>query len=203
MVLLVLSIGLLSYEIYALKNGNEFIVSNILQLSDGDQSPSLPIPAESDDSETGAGLQDGDGSTPDPAPAGADQNGQILLGSFRWTYYWITYENDFAGPQNTPVLHWETGATIANVRADFYTSVSIEGTGVLTDGRMINLYGDCPFDPSKKCFFEVDTSKFPYGVGWNDNPLHPFISVASDHSVVGPYTHLYIPALDGKTMPNG
>lgn len=131
-------------------------------------------------------------------PTNGDSQGDSL-GSFTWTYYWIVYEDDYDGPQDTPVYDISDGNVIANARSDFVDAVSIEGTGYLLDGRMINLYGSCAY--ASKCFFLVDMVEFPYGVGSNDNALVPFRSVSTDPNVVSYGTKLYIPALVGIEMP--
>jgi 3D (Asp-Asp-Asp) domain-containing protein len=139
---------------------------------------------------TGTGTGGGD-DTPDPG---------TYLGAYKWTYYYITYESEFAGAQDT-WLYDEDGIKLVLVRNAFAAKVSIEGTGYLLDGRMINMTGSCSYGTYKKCFFLVDMDQFPFGVGSNDNPLHPYRSVAADMGVLNYGQKLYVPALDGVEMP--
>lgn len=47
----------------------------------------------------------------------------------------------------------------------------------------------------------LDKNKFPFGIAANANPLKPFTTVAAND--IRPGTLLYIPALDGLTLPGG
>lgn len=118
------------------------------------------------------------------------------LGTFRLTYYWISQESEYVGPRNTP-LYGTNGRALTNARPDFVSAVSTEGTGILEDGRMINLFGPCR---AGTCFFYIDQSKFPYGMGSEGNPLHPFKTVAADSNVFEHGTRLYIKELDGVSF---
>lgn len=141
------------------------------------------------------------GPEPEPEPEG---NG-TLLGTFKWTHYWIVYEDDFPEGQATEIVYWKDCTTIASVSRDFYDQVKVEGTGFLSDGRLINKYGDCPSAcnmPDYKCFNEVDKNEAPYGHGSHDNPLRPYRSVAIDVDEIPFGTALYIPVLDGVEMPD-
>ena len=65
---------------------------------------------------------------------------------------------------------------------------------------MINI--DCPCDGGFDCFVELDLDLFPWGAGCADNPLAPFVSVATDTSVIPYSTVLYSPELDGLELPS-
>jgi 3D (Asp-Asp-Asp) domain-containing protein len=143
---------------------------------------------------------------PQPLPNPALPQGDgTYLGKFKWTHYYIVFEGDHPGIKNTKIVDWENCSTIATVSKAFYDKVAMEGTGYLSDGRMINLYGSCPSQCNMagyKCFNEVDTSEAPFGHGSHDNPLRPYRSVAVDVTVVPFWTKLYVPALVGLTMPD-
>jgi len=146
-----------------------------------------------------------------PPPSGGEEepveeesDGEFL-GTFKWTHYWIVFEDDFPGAKNTKLVHWKDCSVIAWVSKNYYDQIKVEGTGFLSDGRLINKYGNCPSACNMsgyKCFNEVDKQEAPFGHGSQDNPLRPYISVASDVNVVPFGTVLYVPALDGVEMPD-
>lgn len=124
------------------------------------------------------------------------------LGKFKWTHYYIVYESDYPGAKDTKIMYWKDCSTIVNVSKGFYDAVKIEGTGYVSDGRLINLYGTCPCSVNYKCFYLLDQKEFPYGEGRYDRALVPYRSVAADFSVVPFGTRLYIPELVGVVMPD-
>jgi 3D (Asp-Asp-Asp) domain-containing protein len=120
------------------------------------------------------------------------------LGEFTLTYYWMAHENEQAGPQQ--MLYAEKGcAPIATVTADFARRLEIEGTGQLRDGRVLNTSGPCAC-PGALCYFAVSKYK-RWGVGVGTRALSPFRTVAVDARLVKIGSMLYIPELDGLTMP--
>lgn len=130
-------------------------------------------------------------------PAAGGEPGSSL-GSFELTYYWVTEESAFGGADSTK-LYDDACNVLATVPAGFADAIRLEGTGRLTDGRVLNYSGSCDC-PSSPCYFEVDASH-PWGHGVQNRALVPFRSVAVDKSVVAYGTALYIEALDGVTMP--
>ncbi|KAI8086496.1 uncharacterized protein BX664DRAFT_335956 [Halteromyces radiatus] len=121
------------------------------------------------------------------------------------TFYWIPKEGDkdmlndgqtvtLNGPK-TKTLKGSNGKTIAKVSKTTYEKFQMEGTGLLKDGKMVNL-GD-----SKTRFQTVNRKTDPYGVGSNENSLVPWVSVASNDLHRG--TKLYIKELDGIKLPDG
>lgn len=132
-----------------------------------------------------------------PTPAASGEPG-ASLGNFEFTYYWVTEEAAFGGA-DTSRLYDKSCNVLANVPAGFADAIKLEGTGRLTDGRVLNYWGscDCPRSP---CYFEVDDSH-PWGHGVQNRALVPYRSVAVDKDVVAYGTSLYIEALDGMTMP--
>src|SRR4051812_204698 len=85
-----------------------------------------------------------------------------VRGTFQLTYYWVTAEADFAATPTT-TLYAPSCAPLAAVRASFADSLDIEGTGRLTDGRLINVTGACGCDRSP-CYAETDADH-PWGIG--------------------------------------
>lgn len=134
---------------------------------------------------------DGGASAPAGAPGPA-------IGSFELTYYWVTEEAAFDGADTT-TLYDDACNVLASVPQGFADALELEGTGRLTDGRMLNYWGVCGCARSP-CYFEVDDTH-PWGHGVKNQALVPFRSVAVDHSVIAHGASLYIEPLDGVKMP--
>lgn len=120
-------------------------------------------------------------------------------GRFEITYYWMAHERDRRGPRDTRI-YTTNCKSIARVSRAFAARLGLEGTGMLRDGRIVNVAGACEC-ASSPCFFVVSEDTKRWGVGVSDRPLSPFRSVAVDPSMVSIGTKLYIPELDGLTMP--
>ena len=151
-------------------------------------------PGPGADSGGGGGGSDGgepaaDAPRGDPGPA---------LGSFELTYYWVAYEGDHTGADNSE-LYDPDCALLATVSSSFAEAIALEGTGRLLDGRLLNVAGDCDC-PSSPCFIEADADH-PWGYGVQNRALVPFRSLAVDADVIEYGTGLYLPDLDGKAMP--
>jgi 3D (Asp-Asp-Asp) domain-containing protein len=137
---------------------------------------------------------DAAGDLPDAAAAGAS------LGTFQLTSYYVAAEADYAGADDT-TLYDDACADLANVPLDFADDVDIEGTGKLTDDRLINVSGDCAC-PRSPCYFEAD-AEHPWGYGVQNRALVPFVSIAVDQGVIAYGTGIYLPELDGVVEPDG
>ena len=125
-----------------------------------------------------------------------------LLGSFDFTYYWVANQKKAHGDsaQATVQLYQRKGCVpLAKVSPAFADRLELEGTGRLNDGRVLNTSGPCSCG-ERNCFYEVPRSA-RFGVGVGKRPLSPFRSVAVDSRVIPIGTVLYIPELDGLTMP--
>lgn len=122
------------------------------------------------------------------------------------TQYWIPKEGDkdmlndgktvtLTGSKSK-TLKTDSGSTIAKVSKTTYEKFQMEGTGLLSNGVMVNL------DSSKDTFMKVDRNEHPYGLGSDDDvSLVPWVSVASNDVKRG--TKLYIKELDGVKLPDG
>jgi len=158
--------------------------------------------------------------TPSAAPDGhghGDPDNADKLGTFRLTRYYVAEESGYARPGSThgddggPVLAATTGPggitlyddrgckPLAHVGARFAEVLDVQGTGRLNDGRVLNIAGACRCSRSP-CYRPVgDAAR--WGLGATSNPLEPFRSVAVDPRMIPLGTVLYIPELDGLTMP--
>jgi 3D (Asp-Asp-Asp) domain-containing protein len=86
---------------------------------------------------------------------------------------------------------------LAEVTQKFADHLRLQGTGKLRDGRVINVYGRCSC-PDTPCYQVTDRA---WGSAGNGRPLEPFRTMAVDPEKVKLGSFLYIPDLDGMTMP--
>lgn len=123
------------------------------------------------------------------------------------TYYVLAIEDDFTGPQDTPIYD-PNGNVIANVRSDFLRDFCVEGSGRLTDGRVVNFdsicnYGDvCSFSHVQQCYHVLDANRYPWGRGTGDHSITPLRSIAVDPSVIPLGSTVYIRQFDGVRIPS-
>lgn len=161
------------------------------------------------------------------APTASDEPRQ--LGQFTITFYYVIGEdevvakrpaNDNEGSAGAPAetsaagsgtelasvapaddqvtLYESDGCTpIADVSHEFATQLAIQGTGKLRDGRVLNIWGRCSCDHSP-CF-KVTANQ--WGTAGSGKPLQPFRTVAVDPRVIPLGSLLYVPLLEGRTMP--
>jgi 3D (Asp-Asp-Asp) domain-containing protein len=102
-----------------------------------------------------------------------------------------------AAPEMVTIYEGKTCAPIADVTRDFASQLVLQGTGKLRDGRVLNIWGACSCERSP-CF-KVTASK--WGTAGIGTPLQPFRTVAVDRTVVKLGSLLYVPLLEGRTMP--
>lgn len=86
---------------------------------------------------------------------------------------------------------------IAEVSKDFATQLAVQGTGKLRDGRVLNIWGACNCKHTP-CF---KVTKAQWGTAGSGRSLLPFRTVAVDPKVVKLGSLLYVPLLEGRTMP--
>jgi len=139
---------------------------------------------------------------------------QKPLGLFNVTFYYVIGEdevkkpaaNDNAGDtelaaigNDSRVTLYEAGTCkeIADVTPEFATQLAIQGTGKLNDGRVLNIWGRCACGHSP-CFKVTENQ---WGTAGTNRPLQPFRTVAVDPKVVKLGSLLYVPLLEGRTMP--
>lgn len=147
------------------------------------------------------------------APSDAAESDQPKpLGQFTITFYYVIGEDEIAAkPANDNseelasvardpelVTLFETGCTpIADVDREFAHQLAIQGTGKLKDGRVLNIWGHCKCDHTP-CF---KVTQNQWGTAGTGHPLQPFRTVAVDPKVVKLGSLLYVPLLEGRTMP--
>lgn len=86
---------------------------------------------------------------------------------------------------------------LAQVSKEFAAQLTLQGTGLLKDGRVINIWGQCSCERSP-CFKVTPTK---WGTSGSGRPLQPFRTVAVDPKVIKLGSLLYVPLLEGRTMP--
>jgi 3D (Asp-Asp-Asp) domain-containing protein len=163
--------------------------------------------AFSDAGTAGAGGAGGFGGNDTAGAAGASGAGGVdaslpppgpPLGSFKLTYYWVTTEAEHTGAKST-ALYDPACKVLATVSAGFASALKLEGTGRLSDGRLLNYDGPCAC-PLTPCYFEAD-AQHPWGYGVQNRALTPFRSIAVDKDSIAIGTSVYVAELDGVSMP--
>ena len=143
----------------------------------------------------------GGGGTPGAAPGTTGQP----AGTFWITYYYKAEEDKFSGPKNTGLFDANCNK-IADVSKAYSDSICIEGSGKLSDGRVLNYAKKCNCGSpcptgGTICYSSLDTNKFPYGIGNRNNALVPLRSLAVDTRVVANNTLIYLKEFDGLDIP--
>lgn len=121
---------------------------------------------------------------------------------YTMTYYWTYNYKDEpvnGGPQVE--LLTSNNEVIAVVEENLAKRISMEGSGFLPDGRLINLSNGYDWPNSR--FFVVDPLVAPYGYDSQGGPLQPWISVAVDTAVIPLNSDVYVKEFDGVKLPDG
>ncbi|HEY1551189.1 MAG TPA: 3D domain-containing protein [Kofleriaceae bacterium] len=176
----------------------------------GCQGPTV-TPIQTVENKPAATVARPDRSSDDPKP----------LGQFNITFYYVIGEDEVA-PKKAPANDNETDQTelaavdndarvtlyesqsckeIAQVTPEFANQLAIQGTGKLNDGRVLNIWGRCAcgHPVGQRTCFKVTQNQ--WGTAGTGHPLQPFRTVAVDPKVVKLGTLLYVPLLEGRTMP--
>ena len=181
-------------------DGNDSAGGNGDSADDGSMDDDSADDGSMDDGAEGS-TSDGDDGTPDtgePNDTGNNANPGAVIGSFQLTYYWIASEEDHPGAA-TRTLYNPDCQPLANVSQSFEDALTLEGTGRLNDGRVLNYWNTCGCANSP-CFFEVDAAH-PWGHGVQNRALAPYRSLAVDTGVLSIGDAIYVAELDGVVMP--
>jgi len=162
----------------------------------------------------------------EPVPAATmtkpEETGPHQLGQFTITFYYVVGEDEVTGRSGLLAANdnrsrdasdadlaaiapdlvtlYAGGGTcepIAEVSKEFATQLAVQGTGKLHDGRVLNIWGACSCKHSP-CF---KVTRAQWGTAGSGKPLQPFRTVAVDPRVVKLGSLLYVPLLEGRTMP--
>lgn len=131
----------------------------------------------------------GDAEAEDQEPAGKQ------LGTFKMTYYWVAKEGE---GRRSVTVYDKRCKPLARVTRKFARKLRLEGSGHLRDGRLLTTAGGCKCGST--CYWAPDESH-RWGAGVKQRPLSPFRSIAVDTRHVAIGQTLYVPELDGLTMP--
>ena len=126
--------------------------------------------------------------------------------TLRHTYYKLASTDDYAEPATSPI-YTPGGQLIAYVSPRFAYDLSIEGSGKLSDGRVVNFAtsgGTCQtpagYQGVHSCYRVLDASRYPWGSGHNA-ALEPLRSIAVDPRVIPWNSRVYIREFDGLAIP--
>jgi len=141
------------------------------------------------------------------------------LGQFSITFYYVIGEDEVvrktarppaandnadttlasidAAPDLVTLYEPKDCTPIADVAPEFASQLQLQGTGKLHDGRVLNIAGRCTCGHTP-CFHVTPTQ---WGTAGTGKPLQPFRTVAVDPKVVKLGSLLYVPLLEGRTMP--
>jgi len=163
----------------------------------------------------------------EPVPAATitrpEETGPHQLGQFTITFYYVVGEDEVAAKSGLLAANENRGSDtesdadlaaitpdlvtlyagggkcepIAEVTKQFATQLAVQGTGKLRDGRVLNIWGACGCKHSP-CF---KVTRAQWGTAGSGKPLQPFRTVAVDPRVVKLGSLLYVPLLEGRTMP--
>jgi hypothetical protein len=122
---------------------------------------------------------------------------------FQLRFYWLAMQDNHLDSFEEDVdVYTQEGYFLGAFPATFVQALKMEGSGVLSDGRVVNVDGSCLFGDGT-CFEALDEREFPFGRGAGRSPLVPFKSVAVDPKYIAIGETLYVPELDGVPMPDG
>lgn len=136
---------------------------------------------------------------------------------FALRFYWLVLEADYDEPPGKAPKSGRTSEVSESSWVELYTrdglfmqrvserlawALRMEGSGLMSDGRVINYTGKCAYGYGT-CFEQLDEHVHPFGRGAGQRPLVPFKSVAVDPHLVPIGEPLYIPELDGLVLPDG
>ncbi|GBB83548.1 hypothetical protein RclHR1_10240009 [Rhizophagus clarus] len=125
--------------------------------------------------------------------------GKLISSKSVFTYYWVASEADHKSTATVTIRDCKKRA-VATVNRDFAIEMKTEGSGRAKNGAVFN-FDDCSCGSTFNCFVALDKNKFPFGIAANEKPLKPFTTVAANDILPG--TVLYIPVLDGLSLPGG
>ncbi|KAI9299501.1 hypothetical protein BJ944DRAFT_274187 [Cunninghamella echinulata] len=126
-----------------------------------------------------------------------NKKGKLLQSKASFTYYWIATPDDYKSSGKKVTIKTCSGKSLGKVAENYADALVMEGTGVL-GSSIVNL-GGCNCS-GYKCFEEVDKKDDPFGLTSYSTPLRPYVTIATNDIPRG--TKLYVPELDGWTLPN-
>lgn len=122
---------------------------------------------------------------------------------FRMTFYWTYNFNEEPVSMDPPLVDMltVTDEVLATVPIALAKRISMEGSGFLPDGRLLNLNNS--FDWPESRFMLVDQNEAPWGFDSQGGALVPWKSIAVDSNVIPLNSEVYIKEFDGAVLPDG
>lgn len=123
------------------------------------------------------------------------------------TFYYFPLQSDYSSDANDTAIFDLHGNVIAMVPSRFVSELCVEGSGRLSDGRVVNYAGSCSYGPvcltgGQMCYSVLDRSRYPWGVGVHSRPLVPLRSIAVDPSVISVGSTVFIQQFAGMRIPS-
>ena len=120
-----------------------------------------------------------------------------IIGTFRNTYYYIAFEDDYLNEVPKIPLYTMNDQVLAVVRRSFYNALKIEGTGKLHDGRIVNFAG------IKKGTVRYHVTPHEFGDGVGSCGIIPFHSIAVDPTQIPLGSLVMIDETVDMILPDG
>ncbi len=121
---------------------------------------------------------------------------------FALRFYWLAMQDKYPHDHDEVDLYTPEGDFLGVFPHRFYRSLRMEGSGILSDGRVVNYAGRCKYGMGT-CFEVLDWNEYPVGRGARRRALVPFKSIAVDPRLIPIGDPVYIPEFDGLRMPDG
>jgi len=137
------------------------------------------------------------------APGSTDNDQAIneVSTKVKLTYYW-TVTPDLADLSTQPVpIYNNNEQKIADIPVDLAEMLALEGSGVLPDGRLVNVVDGRDWPNTR--FVVLDREVFPYGLDARGKALLPFKTIAVDATRIQVGSIVFIIQLKGVRMPDG
>jgi 3D (Asp-Asp-Asp) domain-containing protein len=124
------------------------------------------------------------------------------------TYYRFADTNDYPGAASDTPIYMPDGTLIAMVPQRFSFDLSLEGSGMLADGRVVNyagtgagcVRGTPGYSGISYCYRVLDGTRYPWGQG-HGVPVEPLRSLAVDPRYIPWGSVVYIREFDGLRIP--
>ncbi|CAO3633383.1 unnamed protein product [Cunninghamella blakesleeana] len=123
----------------------------------------------------------------------------LLRRNARLTYYWTAHPEDYNSGGKKVTIKTCSGKNIATIAQDYADALVMEGSGVISKSKIVNL-GGCSCSSDYKCFMELDANKEPFGLTSYGTSLQPFITIAAND--LKRDTKIFVPSIQGWKIPN-
>lgn len=121
---------------------------------------------------------------------------------FALRFYWLAMQDRHVDTFEEIDIYTRDGDFLGSFTEEFLRSLRLEGSGLLSDGRIINYHGRCRYGVGT-CYQVLDNETHPFGRGAGHRALIPFRSVAVDPRLIPIGETLYVPEFDGMLLPDG